>query len=351
MSDRRFYAHSIEGDPPEKWQPLEEHLSNVAELAAKFAESFGGEKWARIAGSWHDLGKGTLAWQAYLRKVNKIADEFSNDYDGHPNHAALGANHLYELSREAGKLLAYCVSGHHAGLPNWDGSSRAALKSRLELDYPDVHIAMDAPVFPADLPFTIEPNRFGFSVQFFVRMLLSCLVDADYLDTEQFLDEYRAHWRAESLQLNQLHQTFWTSFDRLRDRANSLSVVNQQRESVLADCLQAAKQEAGLFSLTVPTGGGKTLASLAFALEHALKTGKQRIIYVIPFTSIIEQNAAVFGKMLGKEAVLEHHCNFIADDADWKMRLATENWDAPIIVTTNVQFFNSFYANKTAIGE
>jgi len=344
-----FFAHSLEGKPTDQWQPLEEHLNNVAELAARLARPFGGENWARTAGRWHDLGKGTLAWQAYLRKANEIVDEFSKCYDGHPNHADLGAHHLHRLSKEAGKLLAYCVSGHHAGLPNWDDSARAALKSRVNMDFPDVHITMDAPDFPPTLPFKIVPERMGFSLQFFVRMLFSCLVDADYLDTEQALDKHRAQCRTRSAQLGNLHETFWHNFNLLRQNpAKSLSFVNQHRESVLSDCLYAAEQEGGLFSLTVPTGGGKTLASFAFALEHAIKTGKKRIIYVIPFTSIIEQNAAVFKEMLGKEVILEHHCNFITDDADWKMRLATENWDATIIVTTNVQFFNSFYANKTS---
>jgi len=344
-----YYAHSLEGEPVEKWQQLEEHLNDVAELAAKFAKSFGGERWARISGYSHDLGKATREWQAYLRKANKITDEFSCHYDGHPNHAALGAHHLHELSKEAGKLLDYCVSGHHAGLPNWNDSSMASLKSKLEMDYPRIHISQNPSTFPTTLPLEILSDRLGYSVQFFVRMIFSCLVDADYLDTEQSLDKQRSKWRSGSPPLEQLLPIFWANFNLLRNKpANSSSVVNQQRESVLSDCRQASKLAPGLFSLTVPTGGGKTLASLAFALEHAVNTGKHRIIYVIPFTSIIEQNAAVFRNMLGKEVVLEHHCNFIADDADWKSRLATENWDATIIVTTNVQFFNSFYANKTS---
>lgn len=344
-----YFAHSQEGEPVEKWQRLEDHLENVSQLTAKFAKNFAGEKWGKIVGRWHDLGKGTRAWQAHLRKINHIEDEFSDYYTGHPNHAALGAHYLHKLSQEAGKLLAYCISGHHSGLPNWDDSSLASLKSKLEQDYPNANLTLNTPSFPNTLPLTIEQERLGFSIQFFVRMLFSCLVDADYLDTEQSMDKQRSQWRSETPQLEMVHHTFWANFNKLRNKATDSSpVVKEQRESVLSDCLEAAKQNTGLFSLTVPTGGGKTLASFAFALEHAIKTGKDHIIYVIPFTSIIEQNATVLRDMIGKESVLEHHCNFIADDADWKTRLATENWDAPIIVTTNVQFFNSFYANKTS---
>lgn len=162
----------------------------------------------------------------------------------------------------------------------------------------------------------------------------------------------KAEQRKNKVTLGGLYGQFWRQFDCLREKAKP-SKVNDIREKVLADCLAAAQRKPGLFTLTVPTGGGKTLASLAFALEHAKihnNEGEQirRIIYVIPFTSIIEQNANVFRKMLGDEAVLEHHSNFIPDATNWKSKLAAENWDAPVVVTTNVQFFDSFFANKTS---
>lgn len=343
-----FYAHSIEGRPQSEWQKLEDHLRNTAELAGEFAKSFCEKQWAYLAGLWHDLGKGTLCWQAYLRHANGIIDEFDKFHEGRPSHATVGAQRLYELSREAGKLLAYCIAGHHGGLPNWADSASTALEACLQTKFPEIQIPLDTPEFPANLPFPItDGKRFGFQLQFFVRMLFSCLVDADYLDTERSLDETRPKWRSCYPSLEALHSEFWTKFNALRDDPDdTLASVNRQREIVLKDCLVEAKKDAGLFSLTVPTGGGKTLASLAFALGHARKHGKRRIIYVIPFTSIIEQNAKVFRDMLGDDAVLEHHCNFIPKDSDWKTRLASENWDAPVVVTTNVQFFNSFYANK-----
>ena len=311
-----------------------------------FADYFGAKAWAELAGKNHDLGKGTLPWQAYLRRANDIFDEFAKFYEGHPTHAAVGAQWLHKHSAEAGKLLAYCIAGHHGGLPNWSESSVSALEARVQQQYPDVEIPHSVPEFPKQLPLSIDSDRFGFQLQFFVRMLFSCLVDADFLDTEASLDRKKSNWRSGYPEIDELHERFWRNFNVLRDEADQTSKVNQQRERVLEDCLQAGELEAGLFSLTVPTGGGKTLASLAFALNHAKRLGKRRVIYVIPFTSIIEQNAKVFRDMLGFGTVLEHHCNFIPDDSDWETRLASENWEAPIVVTTNVQFFNSFYANK-----
>ncbi|MGB3224463.1 MAG: CRISPR-associated helicase Cas3' [Desulforhopalus sp.] len=343
-----YYAHSIEGHPPENWQLLEEHLNNVATLAAESADIFQAKEWATILGANHDLGKGTLPWQAYLRRVNDIVDEFAKFYEGHPPHAVVGAQWLFKNSKEAGKLLAYCISGHHGGLPNWSDSATSALVEKLDQQAPQVEISHSIQEIPNALPLQINSERFGFQLQFFVRMLFSCLVDADFLDTETFLDKKKNNWRTEYPKTEVLHEIFWRNFDSMRDGADQTSKVNLQRERVLNDCLQAAELDSGLFSLTVPTGGGKTLASLAFALNHALKKDKRRIIYVIPFTSIIEQNAKVFRDMLGDDAVLEHHCNFLPDDSDWQTRLAAENWDAPVIVTTNVQFFNSFYANKTS---
>ncbi len=349
VSNNNFYAHSCENDPSrERWQRLEDHLAGVGELAREFAAVFGAAKWGEIAGRWHDLGKGTLPWQAFLRHANEITDKFAEFYEGHPTHAAIGAQHLYMHSREAGKLLAYAIAGHHAGLPNWNDSPESALETQLKKKYPTVKFQLGTPEVPSDLFRTTEIDRFGFQLQFFVRMVFSCLVDADYLDTEESLNKEKSAWRSSYPRIEDLHRRFWNEFNKLREKADLTMAVNQQRETVLQDCLEKACQEPGLFSLTVPTGGGKTLASLAFALKHAKRHGKRRIIYIVPFTSIIEQNAKKFREMLGNDAVLEHHCNFIPDEADWKTYLASENWDAPVVVTTNVQFFNSFYANKTS---
>ncbi len=341
-----YYAHSKENEPLGNWQLLGEHIENVACLAALFAGFFRSGPWGKIAGESHDIGKGLEAWQAWLRKVNNIEDSFSNYYTGHVKHAIHGAKWLYKHSKEAGKLLSYCIAGHHGGLSNWFDQEQTGLKSRLEGSLPEINSPLNRPEFEKNLPINVsDTKRFGFQLQFFVRMIFSCLVDADFLDTEAALDKKRTKWRSQYPSLNDLYARFWSSFNDMRENTEQTK-VNRQREIVLNDCLVAAKHSPRLFSLTVPTGGGKTLSSLAFALEHAKQFNKRRIIYVIPFTSIIEQNSSVFRDVLGEDAVLEHHCNFIPDDSDWKTRLACENWDAPIVVTTNVQFFNSFFARK-----
>lgn len=344
-----YYAHSKENEPPEKWQLLDDHLRNVGRLAAQFACFFKASPWGKIAGDYHDTGKGTKEWQAYLRKSNGIEDCFSKFYTGHVNHSFSGAKRLYEYSEEAGKLLSYCIAGHHGGLTNWFDEQQKGLKCRLELTTFDIDLPLDKPKFKNSLPFKIpDVTNFGFQLQFFTRMIFSCLVDGDYLDTEKFMKNERSEFRSKYPKLLDLNDNFWISIKELREKSKQTD-VNRQRNLVLSNCLSAAKMPPGLFSLTVPTGGGKTLSSLAFAFEHAKIFNKRRIIYVIPFTSIIEQNASVFKQVLGGDGVLEHHCNFIPDDTDWKTRLAIENWDAPLIVTTNVQFFNSFYSRKPSI--
>ncbi|CAK8720701.1 MAG: CRISPR-associated helicase, Cas3 family [Candidatus Electronema aureum] len=353
-----YYAHTLEGRPVEEWQSLEDHLQKAADRCRQFAEQFNAGAWGELAGRFHDLGKGSREFQAYLRHENGIEDEFSPHYNSRwrRDHATFGARHLYKLSQDAGKLLSYCIAGHHNGLQNWsNGTTDGGLKNRLaDKVIKEVFFSFDQqPTISSQLPFQMgEQKLFGFQLQFFIRMLFSCLIDADRLDTERFCNPDKAEKRINELPLQELHSIFWKNFDALRKKAKEKaahSKVNVIREKVLADCLAAAQRQPGLFTLTVPTGGGKTLASLAFALEHAQQHKQfRRIIYVIPFTSIIEQNARVFRDMLGNEAVLEHHSNFTPDKDDWKSELAAENWDAPVVVTTNVQFFDSFFACKTS---
>ena len=254
----KYYAHSLEGRPVKEWQPLEAHLRNVSKLAADFARPFGGEQWAATLGLFHDLGKGTKQWQAYLRHANDIEDEFVRYHKGKVEHSIPAAKRLYDVRYEASKLLSYCIAGHHGGLPNWDDSSKSALSVRLEQEFPKIRMPIKAPDLPTHLPFTSEDmTRFGFQLQFFVRMLFSCLVDADYLDTETAMDPIRAGWRNQYTKLEGLREIFWQNFNILRDKATK-SHVNKKREEILNDCLEAAKLSPGLFSLTVPTGGGKT---------------------------------------------------------------------------------------------
>ena len=343
-----YYAHSLEGKQPKDWQQLEDHLKNVAKESADFASLFKGEKWAYIAGLWHDVGKGSREFQAYLRNANEIIDEFAKYYCGKVDHSTFGACHAYIKSKEAGKVLAYVLAGHHTGLMDWQQHATHGLRYRLEKKH--INNSEYNPikcVVPERLPIKLNGSNFGFQLQFFIRMIFSCLVDADFLDTEKFLNPEQNKLRKNKSDLQNLRKIFWKNFNFLR-KSSKKSCINKTREDILKQCLSAAEFCPGLFSLTVPTGGGKTLASLAFALEHALKYKKRRIIYVIPFTSIIEQNAKVFRDMVGNDAVLEHHCNFAPNEKDWKTKLSSENWDMPIVVTTNVQFFDSFFAKRTS---
>ncbi|MDY7001870.1 MAG: CRISPR-associated endonuclease Cas3'', partial [Thermodesulfobacteriota bacterium] len=306
---QKYYAHSLEGRPENKWQPLKEHLQNVAELAAKFAGAFGTEKWAYAAGLWHDLGKYSKEFQSYIIKAQ------DPDYSQRgPDHSSAGAQMAVDLAGKngPGKLLAYAIAGHHAGLPNGKDNEVSCLAKRLEKRVPDYSAFPDALrdiQLPATLPFPQDMSRIGFQVSFFTRMLFSCLVDADFLDTEGFMDPKKSSWRQGGPGLDILFEKLSRKLENIQAEALS-TPVNKSRSRILKHCLDAAEQSTGLFSLTVPTGGGKTLSSLAFGLKHAFKHGLKRVIYVIPYTSIIEQNARVFRDILGQGAVLEHHSNF-----------------------------------------
>ncbi|MCC7221851.1 MAG: CRISPR-associated endonuclease Cas3'' [Candidatus Contendobacter sp.] len=326
---------------------LEEHLHGVATLAETFATAFDAGDWAKLAGLWHDLGKYRPAFQRYIRSAS--------GYDAHieaPNkvdHSTAGA--LYAIKRMGGlgRILAYLIAGHHAGLPDWQ-SAEAPVSSLINrLQQPDLLAEALAQPLPADIldapPPTSNPGQRDLAL--WIRLLFSCLVDADFLDTEQFMAPEKAALRSRYSALDALEPRFDAHMTALAAQADG-TPVNQSRAVVLVRCREAASQSPGLFSLTVPTGGGKTLASLAFALKHARLHDHRRIIYVIPYTSIIEQTADVFRRVFGDDAVLEHHSNLDSDRENPHSRLAAENWDAPLIVTTNVQFFESLFAARSS---
>lgn len=345
----QFFAHSTRNPDQSDWQRLSDHLTGTGRLAQAAAEHFGAGALGNAAGLLHDLGKYTREFQM------RLTGEFPR-----MDHSTWGARIACERYGPLGQLLAYGIAGHHAGLANGNvGALRRALQERLN-NPPEYELLSDwegqisLPVCDGmGLPMKLRKERVQFQQSFLGRMLFSCLVDADFIDTDEF---YR---RVEGLpprdcgveppRLEQLR-------DRLDSHLTGFSAdthVNRLRASILAHVRGNAELEPGLFSLTVPTGGGKTLASLAFALDHAIRHGLRRVIYVIPFTSIVEQNAAVFRNALGElgdAAVLEHHSAFIDDgnasEAKDKLHLAMENWDAPIVVTTAVQFFESLFADR-----
>ena len=336
-----YLAHRAEDG---REQSVFAHSKAVAALAAGFAAPFGAEKPAELAGLLHDIGKYSDAFQRRIRGENIQVD-----------HSTAGAQ---EIVKYAPYLLAYCVAGHHGGLP--DGGGRIDAPSAPTLCGRLKRAVEPCGAFAGEIPLehaAFQPpkvlGRGGFTAAFWVRMLFSCLVDADYLDTEAFMRGSPPP-RGSDVTMEQL-------LARLEDHVapwwDAQTDLNRVRCDILRACLEAGKTQApGLFTLTVPTGGGKTISSLAFALRHAVAHGKRRVVYVIPYTSIIEQTADTFRQVLGEEAVLEHHSNVdfgddesgSPDPAKTRKKLAAENWDLPVVVTTAVQFFESLFASKPA---
>ena len=350
-----IYAHSKENAPTAEWQTLDEHLEGTAKRAAVFADSFSSSAFGRIVGLLHDIGKSRKGFQSYLRRCNGM-DDVQND-DGDYSHSGAGACWLCDNAGVLGKALAYCVAGHHAGLPDWSGGEKpdGALIQRLRnessvLEEPQVRDWIEDhggawQNGKGAMPFKFSPD--DSSLSFWIRMMYSCLVDADFLDTEAFIDSSRSAIRMKPKSLGDLSGLFFRQLDEKQLSAPS-TAVNKLRAEIRSACECAAELGPGFFSLTVPTGGGKTLSGTAFAFKHALRHRLKRIIYVIPYTSIIEQTADILRDFLGPENVLEHHSNFDPEKETPQSRLASENWDASVIVTTAVQFFESLYACKSS---
>lgn len=359
----QYWAHTPrKDDPKQEWQPLQEHLEAVAELARGFASHFRMPEATDLAfwaGILHDLGKYSQEFQDYLKAAYKAERFGSVAPKGKIDHSSAGAVLGRELYLEdddellpknaLGSEIAWAVAAHHAGLADW-----ASLQNRLQEKrvIPAIEQAKERALVELARHFEntgpqlvqLEP----FSREFFIRMLLSALADADRLDTERFWSPKRFAQRQVSKDsLESLLSKVKAAQERIK---KADTIVNQARWEIYQSALKAAQLEPGFFRLTVPTGGGKTRTSLAFALAHAVKYGKRRVIYAIPFTSIIDQNADVFADLLGPENILEHHSAHETDDSEEENRtkLASENWDMPVVITTNVQLFESLFAHKTS---
>jgi len=344
MMGKQYYAHSTDSPDKSNWQPLGEHLEEVARLAEEFAAVFQAGDWGRFAGLLHDAGKATGAFQMRLEGNAQRVD-----------HSTFGAQLAKEKAGRLGLLLSYIIAGHHGGLPN-GGAQEGELHYRLRHGKvpPDVALLSVADIKQELVPpFRLNKDYAGFSLAFFTRMIFSCLVDADFIDTDGFITPERRVERpiTDPEQMLKLKSMLDEHLAELAENAEPTH-VNRLRQEILAQCRAKAGLTPQVFSMTVPTGGGKTLSSLSFALDHAVANKLCRVIYAIPFTSIIEQNAKVFQDIFGREQVLEHHCNFKENDdseeAAYNRRrgLAAENWNAPLVVTTNVQFFESLFSNK-----
>lgn len=380
------WAHSNAAaeETASRWHGLVDHLQAVSQLAAGFAAEFGPE-WGRLAGLWHDLGKFRPGFQAYIRLDADAPIEGRLPQTSDKTHSAAGALHALTLFRQrwgaggesAARGLAYVIAGHHAGLSNWTAEDNAGgLDARLlgtgapacQREYDEAQAACQAhapEMLPLPAEFDLRQALAGIpgvrtgnplALSLWVRMLFSALVDADFLDTEAFMDGQRARARQGHLPIAdykaRLDDHLHAMSSRVAEQGRKDDAVMTARARVLAHCRDKAALPRGVFTLAVPTGGGKTLSSLAFALAHAAAHGHRRVVYAIPYTSIIEQTADVFAGIFGRDAVVEHHSQ--ADAADngstetQRSRLACENWDAPLIVTTNVQLFESLFAARTS---
>jgi CRISPR-associated endonuclease/helicase Cas3 len=310
--ENAVFAHSLRDQPIELWEPLSSHLAAVGDRAAEFAESFGWAHAARVAGRLHDIGKCSAAFQDYIRRGRGDGEPTRG-----PDHSTAGARvAATTYPGTLGRMLAYAIAGHHAGLCDSGNLEERLVGARLIEPYDgwEAHCGPLPQATALVSPLPARNPEAGFSLAFLARMLFSCLVDADFLETERFYAEAEGEplCRGGFLDLAVLR-------DRLRghmaDRQASAepSAMNSLRAEVLDHVVARADQPPGLFTLTVPTGGGKTLASLSFALEHALRHGLSRVVYVVPFTSIIEQTAQVFREALTtQDDILEHHARFVA---------------------------------------
>lgn len=389
-----FYAHSLEGKSQEHWEPLftpfgngegdcqrnscqkceqmdpkHGHLNKVAFWTAKFAsEMFPASSadfksawdWGYLAGLWHDLGK--------------FSDDFQRKLQGecisveHAGAGAVLAKILFEPHLTSGTHhypLAASIAGHHAGLSNFrdqgEGSSTPLLQ-RLKNNEPltlnwseEVRRFLSEQTIPS-LPHWMRVERpddpSAFSLPFFTRMIFSCLVDADSLVTEALDKGSRSFEYSTISDLSQRLDEKLHEFETLPQDPRKKD-VNEYRKRILEACQASASLAPGVFTLNVPTGGGKTLSGMSFALRHAMHSQHRRVIVLAPYTTIIEQTADEYRRCLGEGNVIEHHSNLDDfSDADQQTeasknkQLAAENWDSPVIVSTTVQFFESLFANK-----
>ncbi|PWR24356.1 CRISPR-associated helicase Cas3' [Zavarzinia aquatilis] len=357
----KFYAHSREGQDKALWEPLADHLRRTALLGARFARAFGLDDLGHAIGLLHDIGKYAAAFQRRIEGAAISVD--------HATPGAWAARRVF--GAEVGVLLAYGIAGHHAGLPDGGDGAGDLLDRlrRLDKRLPDGFEAWEK----ADLPLLTktaarlafrgfaDDRRLGddlYRRAFLIRMLFSCLVDADFLATEHFYDKGKARRRRRDPSAGQMACLSEALARHMAGmgRGAASPLIAGWRTRILAACREGAPSKPGVFTLDVPTGGGKTLASLAFALDHAAAHGLDRVIYAIPYTSIIEQTADVFRKALreaGDDVVLEHHSAAEVPPSreeegigPSRLRLATENWDAPVVVTTTVQLFDSLHADR-----
>ena len=324
----------------EDWaiQPNEEHQEGVSLMASKFAADFGMAEWGRVLGLLHDKGKEKKAFQQHILKES--GKEPLIKVEGDYRHAYVGALIARQLFPKCYPLIINALMGHHRGLYD-DGDMKEVLKQQMPDD-----VTIEKVMADLEIP-RLEKSK---DIHHLERILYSCLVDADFLDTEAFMQPKQSKLRGKYDSLQALEEKLEAYLFRLKEKAPDTE-VNRIRNEVQNWCIEESANPPGFYSLTVPTGGGKTLSSVLWAIKHAIKNNLKRVIIAIPYTSIITQTASVLRNIFGVENVLEHHSNvdhtaFDDKELSQTLKLATENWDYPIVVTTNVQLFESLFSNK-----
>lgn len=384
MSGSQAIAHVRSSDGEE--QSLPDHLTGTGTLASFFALKLGLPRFGELVGMLHDLGKYSADFQAYLRSAAGLLDpDKDEDYldparhKGRIDHSTAGAQVVWEalasqgpLQRVLAQLAALCIASHHSGLIDclaardaelgedlfarrmtkppsashrdeaWR-SADASIRARIEglladpglvAEFEDLLRSVTAPSKE------VAANRLGL----IARFLFSCLVDADRCDTSSFMRTFVARDKPD-----------WAALaDRLEAHLHGMPdtrAIDVLRRDISAHCMDAAERPTGLFTLTVPTGGGKTLSGLRFALHHARERGLDRVMYVVPFTAIIDQNARVVRDILDPDGsgnlVLEHHSNLLPEARGLHQKLLAEGWEAPVVFTTMVQVLETLFAGGT----
>ncbi len=396
MEPRQFIAHHKQGQPA---QSLDVHLSNVANIASNLAKKIGLKTSGELIGLLHDLGKYSVEFQNYLKSAVGLINQDEDDYidasgaKGKIDHSTAGAQYIWNALADKGGLeiriaqvLALCIASHHSGLINClDPDGEDIFGKRMRKTQQKTHFAevcanadreileqanslLTNPSLVVEMRGVIgnilakNPHTYGSrksrrnaqqQIGLAVRILFSCLIDADRIDTADFEHKRVRHYRP-----NGNYIEWPVLIDRLERKLASMPPIHsidKLRNSISQHCREAADRPGGVYTLTVPTGGGKTLASLRFALHHAQRHQLDRIIYIIPFTSIIDQNAQVVRKILEPDdaptdqgkVVLEHHASITPEQQTWREKILCENWDAPVVYTTMVQFLESLFGAGT----
>ncbi len=340
---RNLISHIKKSNNQWEIQTNENHQNGVAGLASQFASEFGMTQWGRVLGLLHDKGKEQKTFQQHIKKESGYKPDIT--VEGDYNHAYVGALIAKELFKSPPyyQFIDNILMGHHRGLYD-HGDKEEILKKKIPDDVSVETLSEELKKEKLNIP----PLGSLKDVHHLIRMLYSCLVDADYLDTEHFMLPEQFRLRGGKSTVEELLLKLEVYLSNLKRNVSNTG-INRIRNEVQQYCIDASEDDVDFYSLTVPTGGGKTLSSVLWALRHANKNGLRRIIIAIPYTSIITQTAATLRNIFGDENVLEHHSNvnlMDENESSQRLKLATENWDYPIVVTTNVQLFESLFSNK-----